>query len=79
MSNELIIKGAELALKAIEYAVANKQSESELLQELNLEKYDGLTEDQKLRIVFVVTDGAASDAQAAINQRLEDLAPSAPD
>ena len=37
MRSELIIKGAELALKAIEYALENKQAESELLQELNKE------------------------------------------
>lgn len=79
MRSELIIKGAELALKAIEYALENKQAESELLQELNKEEYDGLTEIQKIRIVQILTDKAANDAQSAIDRRFEELTPNAPD
>lgn len=78
MSSELIIAGAELAIKAIEYALANKQSESDLLQTLNSEEYDGLTEIQKIRIVMIVTDQAEASAKATIDA-LSAVTPKAPD
>lgn len=67
MSAELIIKGAELALNAIEILQKNKMNESEMFTELNKQEYVGLGIAQKMRIVQMLTDKKIDEAQQAID------------
>lgn len=78
MSNELIFKGATLALDLIEYAVENRANETDLLAELQKPEYTDFTEEQKLQIVQRLTDQSIDSAQAAIDAIAEE-APGAPD
>jgi len=67
MSAALIIKGAELALNAIDLLSKNKMNETEMFSELNKPEYIELGVDQKMRIVRMIVDGKGDDAQAAID------------